>query len=159
MPTADTDRRIPELLNRFQLGHRGDSLVESYSHGRRQRLVMCASLLHEPQVLVVDEPMVGLDPAGARLLKAIFRSLCEDEERTVFLSTHSLDVAEEVCDRIAIIHHGRIIALGTMDELRTRTGQAAARLEEVFLQLTEEEAEAAPGPEADEPAETEAATA
>ena len=136
--TADTARRIPELLGRFQLGGRGDSLVESYSHGMRQRLVMCASLLHEPQVLVVDEPMVGLDPAGARLLKAIFRSLCEDEDRTVFLSTHSLDVAEEVCDRIAIIHHGRIIALGTMDELRTRTGQGAARLEEVFLQLTEE---------------------
>ena len=142
VPPADTDRRIPELLGRFQLADRADSLVESYSHGMRQRLVMGASLLHEPQVLVVDEPMVGLDPAGARLIKEIFRALCHQEQRTVFLSTHSLDVAEELCDRVAIIHHGSIIALGTIDELRDQTGGHGARLEEVFLQLTEEAAQA-----------------
>jgi ABC-2 type transport system ATP-binding protein len=147
VPTATTDRRIPKLLAQFHLVGRGDSLVESYSHGMRQRLVMCASLLHEPQLLVVDEPMVGLDPAGARLLKEIFRTLCHDEERTVFLSTHSMDVAEEVCDRIAIIHHGKIIALGTVEELRDKAGQSAARLEEVFLQLTQEDERTVSQPE------------
>lgn len=146
VPHEAASRRIPELLGQFRLGDRGDSLVESYSHGMRQRLVMCASLLHEPQVLVVDEPMVGLDPAGARLIKGIFRQLCRDHARTVFLSTHSLDVAEELCDRIAIIHHGRIVALGNLTDLREQAGHEGSRLEEVFLRLTEEVGDATDAP-------------
>jgi len=142
MDATVRNRRIPELLERFAILGRAESLVESYSHGMKQRLVMCSALLHEPTVLVVDEPMVGLDPAGARLIKDIFRELCADDERTVFLSTHSLDVAEELCDRIGIIHHGSLIALGTMAELRDRAGTRDSRLEDVFFRITEEAGEA-----------------
>ena len=137
-------RRIPELLERFGLTDRGSDLVEGYSHGMKQRLVLCSALLHDPRVLVVDEPMVGLDPAGARLIKEVFRRLCEDDDRTVFVSTHSLDVAEELCDRIGVIHQGRIIAMGTLSDLRAKAGGEGSRLEEVFFHLTEEAATAAP---------------
>ncbi len=101
----------------------------------KQRLVLSAALLHEPPVLVVDEPMVGLDPAGARMIKDLFRRLAT-EGRTLFLSTHSLDVAQEVCHRVGILYKGRLVALGTMDELT-----ASADLEEVFLRITEEQSE------------------
>ena len=138
LDTARRDLRAAELLERFAIADRADSLLESYSHGMKQRLVMCAALLHDPTVLVVDEPMVGLDPAGARLIKDIFRELCADSGRTVFLSTHSLDVAEELCDRIGIIHRGSLIALGTMAELRASAGERDSRLEDVFFRLTEE---------------------
>ena len=104
-------------------------LVESYSHGMKQRLVMAAALIHAPRMLIVDEPMVGMDPRGARLLKRIFRQLAADGV-TVFMSTHSLEVAEETCDRIGIINDGRLIALGTVDELRRQAGaHADSRLE------------------------------
>ncbi len=135
---ARRHQRIPELLEQFAILDRADSLVETYSHGMKQRLVMCSALLHDPTVLVVDEPMVGLDPAGARLIKGIFRRLCADADRTVFLSTHSLEAAEELCDRIGIIHRGSLIALGTMAELRQRAGEDDGRLEDVFFRLTEE---------------------
>ena len=138
---ARRHRRIPELLEQFAILERADSLVETYSHGMKQRLVMCSALLHDPTVLVVDEPMVGLDPAGSRLIKGIFRELCAATERTVFLSTHSLEVAEELCDRIGIIHRGSLIALGTMAELRDRAGSEDERLEDVFFRLTEEVSE------------------
>jgi ABC-2 type transport system ATP-binding protein len=137
--------RSAELLTLFDLADWADSLIENYSHGMKQRLVFCSALLPEPKLLVVDEPMVGLDPRGARLVKAVFRQLCEDRRLAVFLSTHTLDVAEEVCDRIAIIHRGSIIALGTMDELRQEADRPGSRLEEIFLRLTEEEQEAAVG--------------
>lgn len=129
------DSRIDELLELFDLSHWGDELVESYSHGMKQRLVMCASLIHDPRVLIVDEPMVGLDPKGARLVKDIFR----DEARrgkTVFVSTHSLDIAQEICNEIAIIQTGKIIATGSPAELREKAG-IDGNLENVFLKLTE----------------------
>jgi ABC-2 type transport system ATP-binding protein len=131
--------RAGDLLERFGLAEWADSLVESYSHGMKQRLVFAAALLPEPKLLVVDEPMVGLDPRGARLVKGIFRRLCTDRRLAVFLSTHTMTVAEEVCDRIAIIHRGRIIASGTMDELRLDADRPGSPLEEVFLTLTEEQ--------------------
>jgi len=127
--------RFMELLDLFDLSHWRDELIESYSHGMKQRLVMCAALLHDPKVLIVDEPMVGLDPRGARLVKDIFRDLAL-EGKTIFMSTHSLDVAEEVCQEVAIIQAGRIIATGTPKELKASAG-VDGDLENVFLKLTE----------------------
>jgi len=97
------DKRVDELFELFSLKDFRDDLIESYSHGMRQRLVMGSAFLHHPKVVVVDEPMVGLDPQGARLVKQIFREQCA-QGKTVFMSTHTLGVAEEVCDRIGIIH-------------------------------------------------------
>jgi ABC-2 type transport system ATP-binding protein len=128
--------RREQLLQMFDLTHWAAELVESYSHGMKQRLVMAAALVHSPRVLIVDEPMVGLDPRGARLLKRTFRQLARSGV-TVFMSTHSLEVAEETCDRIGIIHQSRVIAVGTVEELRRHAGSHAnARLEAVFLKLT-----------------------
>jgi ABC-2 type transport system ATP-binding protein len=127
--------RLTRLLELFELSHWGDELVESYSHGMKQRLIMCAALLHEPKVLIVDEPMVGLDPKGARLVKNIFKEEAR-KGRTVFMSTHSLEVAQEVCQEIAIIQGGRIIATGTPEELRREAG-VDGDLESIFLKLTE----------------------
>jgi ABC-2 type transport system ATP-binding protein len=131
--SLETD--IMGLLERFELSHWGDELIESYSHGMKQRLVMCSALLHEPKVLIVDEPMVGLDPRGARLVKDIFRELAE-KGTTVFMSTHSLEVAQEVCEEIAIIQAGKVIATGTADDLKKVAG-VEGNLESIFLKLTE----------------------
>ena len=130
------------LLEEHGLIERADELIEAYSHGMKQRLVLSASLLHEPQLLIVDEPMVGLDPHGARQIKDRFRSIA-DEGRTVFLSTHSLDVAQEVCDRVGILFKGRLVALGTVQEMLTQQNQG--NLEEVFLQITQEQMDAQQG--------------
>ncbi len=128
-------KRIFELLELFELNHWQDELVESYSHGMKQRLVMCAALIHCPKVIVVDEPMVGLDPKGARLVKDIFRNEAHGGT-TIFMSTHSLEVAQEVCEEIAIIQAGRIIAQGTAERLRHQAGVDGS-LENIFLKLTE----------------------
>ncbi len=138
VPAERAQERAATLLAEFELLDRAGDLIRTYSHGMKQRMAMCAALLHEPRVLVVDEPMVGLDPRGARHLKALLRRICDEEGRTVFLSTHSLDVAEQLCDRLCIIHKGETVATGTLDELRKRTGAARSRLEEVFFRLTEE---------------------
>lgn len=131
--SRETD--IVSLLERFDLSHWSDELIESYSHGMKQRLVMCAALFHQPKVLIVDEPMVGLDPRGARLVKDIFRELAE-KGTTVFMSTHSLEVAQEVCEEIAIIQAGKVIASGTADDLK-RVAGIEGNLESIFLKLTE----------------------
>ncbi|MCJ7594858.1 MAG: AAA family ATPase, partial [Desulfobacterales bacterium] len=114
-----------------------DELIESYSHGMKQRLVMCGALLHRPKVLIVDEPMVGLDPRGARLVKDIFTTQAR-QGTTIFMSTHSLEVAQEVCCEIAIIQAGRIIATGTAEDLKREAG-VDGNLESAFLRLTEGE--------------------
>ncbi len=145
MDAATIARRADGLLEENQLLDRADELIEAYSHGMKQRLVLASALLHDPKALIVDEPMVGLDPHGARRIKALFRRLA-DEGRTVFLSTHSLDVAEEVCDRVGILYRGRLVALGTVAEMRQ--GRSGANLEEVFLQITEEESQGASGADA-----------
>jgi ABC-2 type transport system ATP-binding protein len=127
--------RIDELLDLVELTHVRSELVESFSHGMKQRLVMAAAFVHEPQVLVVDEPMVGLDPKGARLIKRVFREYCE-QGHTIFVSTHTLEVAQELCDRIGIIVNGQLVACGTMDELRTKAETEQHDLEQIFLKLT-----------------------
>src|SRR5262245_3327722 len=134
VPASVREPRLEKLLGIFDLSEWGGELIESYSHGMKQRLAFAAALLHEPQLLVVDEPMVGMDPRGARVLRSLLRSLALGGT-TLFLSTHSLEVAEALCDRIGIIQSGRLIAIGTLDELRSRAGDAQ-RLEEVFLKLT-----------------------
>ena len=128
-------RRIPELLEHFELSDWKDELVESYSHGMKQRLVLCPSLIHQPKILIVDEPMVGIDPKGARMLKDLFLSLAK-KGTTLFLSTHSISIAEEICQRIGIIHKGKLIASGTMADLYRLAKVKEGRLESVFLDLT-----------------------
>lgn len=129
------DIRISELLELFELSHWSDELVESYSHGMKQRLVMCSALLNDPKVIIVDEPMVGLDPKGARLVKDIFRNEAK-KGKTVFVSTHSLDIAQEICSEIAIIQTGKIIATGSAEDLKKQAG-IDGNLENIFLKLTE----------------------
>jgi ABC-2 type transport system ATP-binding protein len=124
------------LLEMFALADWGEELIESYSHGMKQRLIMCAALLHDPEVLVVDEPMVGLDPVAIRMVKNLFRDLAR-QGVAIFMSTHTLAVAEDICDRIGIIHRGRLIAEGTLDELRKDIKGGAADLEAVFINLTQ----------------------
>ena len=138
---ATIDQRGQELLAFHGLLDFADELVEGFSHGMKQRLTLSTALLHSPRLLIVDEPMVGLDPRGAKQIKKVFRDQA-DSGNTVFLSTHSLDVAQEVCDRLAIINKGRIVAQGSYEEIRTRATDARD-LEEVFLRILEEEEEAA----------------
>jgi ABC-2 type transport system ATP-binding protein len=135
MESARLESRMTELLERLELTPWKDELVESYSHGMKQRLVVCAALIHQPRILVVDEPMVGMDPKGARTLKDLFRALAANGT-TVFLSTHSISVAEEICQRIGIIQKGRLIACGTMADIHRQASGSKCNLESVFLELT-----------------------
>ena len=137
IPKAEIEDELESLVELFEMGGFLDDLCESYSHGMKQRLVLCAALLHRPEVILVDEPMVGLDPKSARIVKQILRERVA-QGATVFLSTHTLDVAEEVADRIGIINTGRLIAQGTLDDL-CRIADTDGRLEEAFLRITEEE--------------------
>jgi ABC-2 type transport system ATP-binding protein len=130
-----TRDRISEMLDLFELSKWENELVESFSHGMKQRLVMSAAFLHRPRAVVVDEPMVGLDPRGARLIKHVFRRMSE-RGVAILMSTHTLEVAEEMCDRISIILKGRIIARGTVEELRQLAGGEDHELTPVFLKLT-----------------------
>jgi ABC-2 type transport system ATP-binding protein len=133
---AERDERMAELNAQLVLGSFIDQMTESFSHGMKQRLVLAAALLHDPQILVVDEPMVGLDPRTVRTVKDLFVRRAR-EGRTIFMSTHTLEVAEAVADRIGIIDHGRLLAVGTIGELKQRA-TGSATLEDVFLRLTEE---------------------
>jgi ABC-2 type transport system ATP-binding protein len=119
----------------FELSPWGGELLESYSHGMRQKLVLAGILLHEPKVLVLDEPMVGLDPKSARLVKDIFLKLAQ-RGATIFMCTHVLEIAEKLCGRIGIMIEGRMIACGTLEELRARASMGGSDLEDVFLSLT-----------------------
>lgn len=141
MKKRDAAGRMRELLATFHLSEWSDSLIESFSHGMKQRLVFAGALLPRPKLLVVDEPMVGLDPKGHKLIKELFVTLTRDEGMTILLSTHTMEVAEQVCSQIAIVNHGRIIAQGDMNELRLTSGESEGTLEQVFLMLTEEQEE------------------
>ena len=123
-----------ELIERFHLDAFVNKPIEGLSHGTRQRVAIVSALLHDPEVLVIDEPMVGLDPQHARVVKDVLKERTR-RGATVFLSTHQLSVAEEMADRIGIMHQGRLAAVGTRDELRRHSG-AAGPLEHVFLTLT-----------------------
>jgi ABC-2 type transport system ATP-binding protein len=136
---AQVEHRARELLALFDLEEWRDELVESYSHGMRQKLIISSAFVHRPQVIVVDEPMVGLDPKAARILKDLFREYC-NRGHTIMMSTHTLEVAESMCDRIGIIQGGVIRALGTMTELRASAHSGAEGLEQICLRLTGENA-------------------
>jgi len=131
----EVEKRMDELLSLFELTPWKDELTESYSHGMRQKLLISSAMVHRPEVVVVDEPMVGLDPKSARTLKDLLRAFVE-RGGTVLMSTHTLEVAEAMCDRIAIIHHGTLAASGTMDDLRRETASEGLTLERLFLKLT-----------------------
>ena len=122
-------------LEMFSLADWADELIESYSHGMKQRLIMSAALLHDPEIIIVDEPMVGLDPAAIIMVKELFQNLARNGV-SVFMSTHTLAVAEDVCDRVGIIHRGRLVASGTIAGLQREANVTDADLEKVFLNLT-----------------------
>lgn len=134
MDPRQISHRIEDLLNMFNLIEAGDGLIDSYSHGMQQKTSLAAALMHDPKVLVLDEPTVGLDPKSARLIKDVVRQLV-DRGSTVFVTTHILEIAERMCDRIGIINKGHLIAVGTMDELRAM-GSGETNLEDIFLNLT-----------------------
>ena len=135
----EIEHRGRELLALFDLDEWRDELVESYSHGMRQKLIISSAFIHKPDVIVVDEPMVGLDPKAARILKDLFREYTR-RGHTIMMSTHTLEVAETMCDRIGIIQSGKIRALGTMAELRAQSETGREGLEDIFLKLTGENA-------------------
>jgi ABC-2 type transport system ATP-binding protein len=128
------DQRAEELLHLFELSKAADDPLDSYSHGMQQKAALACALIHDPKVLVLDEPTVGLDPRSARLIKDMLRQMAE-RGAAVFLSTHILEIAERMCDRIGIINKGELIAIGSMDELRAM-GQGQTSLEDIFLNLT-----------------------
>jgi ABC-2 type transport system ATP-binding protein len=136
---AHVEHRAHELLALFDLDEWRDELVESYSHGMRQKLIISSAFVHRPEVIVVDEPMVGLDPKASRILKDLFREYTR-RGHTIMMSTHTLEVAQTLCDRIAIIQAGRIRASGTIAELRRHAAEGAGGLEDIFLKLTGENA-------------------
>jgi ABC-2 type transport system ATP-binding protein len=151
VPHASHEAKIEDLLRLFELENKGDELIQGYSRGMRQKIALAGALVHSPRVIFLDEPTVGLDPRGARIMKDILRELTR-RGTTVFISTHILEIAEQMCDRVAIVNKGQMIALGTMEELRAAPAGAAVRtdhngtdahagddkksLEDIFLELT-----------------------
>lgn len=137
---AVVEARMDELLELFELTPWKHELTESYSHGMRQKLIIASALVHKPEVIVVDEPMIGLDPKSAKLLKTLFRRYTE-LGGTVLMSTHTLEIVEGLCDRVGIISNGALVACGTVDELRRNASADGAGMEELFLRLTGEHIE------------------
>jgi ABC-2 type transport system ATP-binding protein len=135
MSGPEVETRIDELLVMWDLAPWKDQLVESYSHGMRQKLIISSALVHRPEVLVIDEPMVGLDPRSAWLLKDMLRTFV-DQGGTALVSTHTLELAESLCDRLAVLNRGRVVAAGSMDDLRRAAETEHGGLEEVFLKIT-----------------------
>lgn len=135
LDTKTRDRRLKSLVTSLDIGEFLDQLTESYSHGMKQKVVLAAAMLHDPALLVIDEPMVGLDPRTVRAVRRLFSEHTRNGG-SVFMSTHTLDIAEALADRIGIIHRGKLIAIGTLDELRSEARREHS-LEEIFLQLTE----------------------
>jgi ABC-2 type transport system ATP-binding protein len=135
LSAARRDEILASLVDRLDVNNFLDQLTETYSHGMKQKVVLAAALLHQPEVLVIDEPMVGLDPRTIRVVKDLFVEHVQ-AGGTVFMSTHTLDIAEAMADRIGIIHHGQLIAIGTLAELRSEARHERS-LEEIFLEWTE----------------------
>jgi ABC-2 type transport system ATP-binding protein len=130
-------QKAQNLLQQFALQDWANELIEAYSHGMKQRLIIASALLHDPQILIIDEPMVGLDPAAVRMVKDILKELAT-HQTTIFVSTHTLSIAEDLCHRIGLIHKGTLLAQGTLDELKNIANLGEARLEEVFLTIIKE---------------------
>jgi len=137
---AGVMERVDEVLEMIGLADRADELIERYSFGMKRKVVLCAAILHRPRVLLLDEPTSGLDAASARLVKDVFRGLAE-KGSAVLLTTHIMEIAERLCDRIGIINEGKLIAVGTLAELREQAKSPGSTLEDVFLSLTEKEEE------------------
>ena len=136
MEKEDMERRIGWLSDIFDMHGWLDRRTEEYSHGMKQKVVMSAAFLHRPELIIVDEPTVGLDPPSARLLKDMLRMI-QEHGTTIFMSSHDLSVVEELCQRIAVLHHGRIVAIGTLEELRQNAEMEDGSLESLFLKLTD----------------------
>lgn len=128
-------KRAEEIFEMFDLKDKADELIETYSHGMKQKIVIGAALVHDPSVIILDEPTVGLDPKSAKLVKDLLRALA-GKGKTVFMSTHILEIAERMCDKVGIINEGTLIAEGTIDELRKKAKDETADLEKLFLELT-----------------------
>lgn len=143
VPNEQLKERIKFYLNTFDLENKRKTLILLLSRGMKQKAAMASALIHDPDLLMLDEPLVGIDPAGQHRIKQLFNERVKDN-KTVFISTHMLDTAEKMCDRVAVIHKGRNVATGTLENLRKLSKmEEHATLEEVFLKLTEEEAEQA----------------
>jgi len=129
------NRRLDHLLHLLDMTECADDLIESYSHGMKQKTSIMAALVHDPKVVVLDEPTSGLDPRSAKVVKDVLRALCK-MGKTVFMSTHILEIAERVCDRVGIINEGKLVAVGSVSELRTRSKEGRVSLEDIFLEVT-----------------------
>ncbi|MFQ5905251.1 MAG: ABC transporter ATP-binding protein [bacterium] len=136
MKDSDIRSRIGELFEYMEIGSWADSRVEEYSHGMRQKIVICSALMHGPDVILVDEPMVGLDPRSARKVKRAFLDRVENGT-SIFVSTHSLPVAEEICTRVGLIDRGKLVATGTMEDFRRASRRGAKSLEDIYMEITE----------------------
>ena len=147
VPLADIHRQGEDLLKMFNLWEWRNELIESFSHGMKQKVAITAALLHDPDIIIVDEPMVGLDPKSVRVVKDFFQNWVK-RGKSMVLTTHTLSVAQDLCTRIGIINHGQVIALGDMNNLMEQASDPSHDLETVFLKLTEEESKpSAPGGE------------
>jgi ABC-2 type transport system ATP-binding protein len=135
----EAEQRGMDFLDRFEMADEGDSLIESFSHGMKQKVIMAASILHNPPVLIIDEPMVGLDPKSANLIKEHFINLARNKKVTLFISTHTLSVVEDICTRVGIIFKGQLIALGDIEQIKDKSALENPSLEKAFLQITMEE--------------------
>jgi ABC-2 type transport system ATP-binding protein len=133
----DFPLKAEQLLRQFALWDWANEIIEAYSHGMKQRLIIACALLHDPKILIIDEPMVGLDPAAVHMVKDILKELAANQT-TIFISTHTLSIAEDLCHRIGLIHKGTLLAQGTLDELKHIAKLGEARLEEVFLTIIKE---------------------
>jgi ABC-2 type transport system ATP-binding protein len=133
--SATVGKRVDHLLDLLDMTESADHLIESYSHGMKQKTSIMAALVHDPKLVVLDEPTSGLDPRSAKVVKDVLRALCK-MGKTVFMSTHILEIAERVCDRVGIINQGKLVAVGSVPELRTRSKEGGVSLEDIFLEVT-----------------------
>jgi ABC-2 type transport system ATP-binding protein len=140
VPSERRMKVLPELAESFEMKDALGEIVTSYSHGMRQKLSLIAAMLHEPDILILDEPIVGLDPRAAFVLKEKMRDMCS-RGKTVFFSTHIMEVAERLCDRVGIVSRGTLIAAAPLEELRRKAGEESATLERLFLEMTDANAQ------------------
>jgi ABC-2 type transport system ATP-binding protein len=136
MKEPQIDAKVGELFEYLEVGNWADSRAEEYSHGMRQKIIICSALMHDPAVILVDEPMVGLDPKSARKVKDIFMRLTRNGS-CIFVSTHSLPMAEEICTRVGLIDRGRLRTAGTIEDFRRASRSGAKSLEDIYMEITE----------------------
>lgn len=136
MQLSERKQRIEHFLEAFQLYDKKDEMISGYSQGMKQKIAIIAALIHKPRILILDECLNGLDPRSAKIVKNLLRNLAEEEEVAILFSTHVLEIAESICDRVAIMDHGNILAQGTVLELKQKAGMPGSNLEDTFLKLT-----------------------